>query len=192
MPIAQSKTFMPVIGNAVARRNKPKKKPKIKKDSAHNYAKNWATAAAAAAEQELLSGWPALELGPCLMGLPRLIGRLRLGPSHCRYFGKPDKTMAAVPRLVPISLALFIASVIVCNYNHELCPSSAAAGGSAMARMEPRPDLIWSGNFLPITQQMTSINIFSLIFFFGLFLLCAVYDFCCFYEATDDDRPIVR
>lgn len=159
MPIAQSKTFMPVIGNAVARRNKPKK------DSAHNYAKNWATAAAAAAEQELLSGWPALELGPCLMGLPRLIGRLRLEPSHCRYFGKPDKTMAAVPRLVSISLALFIVSVIVCNYNHELCPSSAAAGGSAMARMEPRPDLIWSGNFLSITQQMTSINIFSLIFF---------------------------
>lgn len=187
MPIAQSKTFMPVIGNAVARRNKPKKKPKIKKDSAHNYAKNWATAAAAA-EQELLSAWPALELGPCLMGLPRLIGRLRLGPSHCRYFGKPDKTMAAVPRLVPISFALFIASVIVCNYNHELCHSGWQCDGQDGA--PTWSDLVWQ--FSPHhTANDVNKHIF-INFFFGLFLLCAVYDFCCFYEATDDDRPIVR
>lgn len=100
--------------------------------------------------------------------------------------------MAPVPP-VPIPFALFIASVIVCNYNDSQMTQRAlpaSAGGSALARMEPRPDLV--RQFSP-HHTANDVNKHIFINFFSVFfLLCAVYDFCCFYEATDDDRPIVR
>lgn len=155
-------------------------------------------------QQELLSAWPArtwtLSNGIATLVWGHMIGRLWLRPSHCRYFGKPDKTMAPVPPpLVPISFALFIAIVIVCNYNDsqmartalpELCLSGWQCDGQDGALLGA--DLIWSGNFLPIAVNDVNKHIF-INFCTVFFFLWAVSDFCCFYDtATDDDRPIVR